>query len=473
MLSNSSLVNELRQNDVLTNNGAVTNSTSLNNILDLFFICGASRTMSEDSIIKMFDAALAENTLLTIKVLFYARDVRSGAGERRFFRICLRHLSNRYNSIYKNVIKYIPEYGRWDDMWCSADLVNTEVFSVIKTGLDEKNGLLAKWLPRKAKTETKKFYFGLLNYLGLSQKDYRKKIVSLSNTVEQQICSNKWEDVEYNKVPSQAFKNYRKAFLKHDQTRFNLFLESVEKGEAKINANAIYPYQLYNAINLNGSDNKSVELQWNNLPNFMENSKERILPMCDVSGSMGSNNGLPMAMSVSLGIYISERNEGIFKNAFMTFTSKPTMQYLTGSLTQRISQIKGPVGYDTNFVKAFEVILEKALEKGLTQGELPTMILAISDMEFNSSEVKGKSVTAFQSIKNRYEEAGFQMPKLVFWNVNGRELNVPVSSNTINTALVSGASPSILKSILNGDDFTPVGIMLTTLNSKRYERIAI
>lgn len=467
MISNSTLVNSCRQEDALTYNGAITNSTSLSAIVDLFFIAGASRRMSEKDVIKMFDAALAENTLLTIKLLFWARDIRGGAGERRFFRICYNYLSLSYKDIFNKIMNYIPEYGRWDDLW-SVSIYDKEMFSLIKKGLDDKNGLLAKWLPRQRKNNSL-FYNKLLRFLELNSKDYRKLIVGLSKTVEQQICSKNWEDVEYSKVPSQSMNKYRTAFYKHDATRFQLFIDSAIKGEVKINSSAIFPYQLYQAI-MKGENEKAVQAQWNSLPNYMEDCKERILPMCDVSGSM---TGLPMDISISLGIYISERNEGIFKNAFITFTSDPTMQYLNGTLIQRIKQLKGPVGYNTNFTKAFDMILSKALQNNLTQEEMPTMILAISDMEFDNASISGKSVTAMDAIKIKYENAGYKMPKLVFWNVNGRIGNVPVNSNYKNVALVSGASPSIVKSVLAGKDFTPTGIMLETLNSKRYENIVL
>jgi hypothetical protein len=330
--------------------------------------------------------------------------------------------------------------------------------------------LMSKWLPRqKMIINGVNFTNHLKKYLGLSSKEYRKLIVSLSNTVEQQLCAKQWENVEYTKVPSQAMNKYRTAFYKHDESRFKMFIDSVSKGEATIKADAIFPYQLYQAINRD-ENKQAIEAQWMSLPNFMQDSKERILPMCDVSGSM---NGLPMDISVSLGIYISERNTGIFKDAFITFTSHPTMQYLTGTFSQRCNQLKGAVGYDTNFVGAFEMILDKAVKNNLSQDEMPTMILVISDMEFNSSHIKGNSVTALNAIRQKYSDAGYVAPKIVFWNVNGRQSNVPTNVTDRNVALVSGASPSIMKSILAGKDFTPMGVMLTTLNSKRYENILV
>jgi hypothetical protein len=330
--------------------------------------------------------------------------------------------------------------------------------------------LMSKWLPRqKMIINGVNFTNHLKKHLGLSSKEYRKLIVSLSKTVEQQICANKWDAIEYPKVPSQAMNKYRTAFYKHDESRFKMFIESVTKGEVAIKADTLFPYQLYQALN-RGENAKAIEAQWMNLPNFMKDSSERILPMCDVSGSM---DGLPMDISVSLGIYISERNTGIFKDAFVTFTSQPTMQYLTGTLSQRCYQIKGPVGYDTNFVGAFEMILDKAVKHNLSPDEMPTMILAISDMEFNSSHIRGTSVTALDAIRAKYQKAGYVAPKIVFWNVNGRQNNVPANVGDKNVALVSGASPSIMKSILSGKDFTPIGVMLETLNSKRYANILL
>ena len=456
---------------VRTANGAITNQSSYNKVLDMFFLCGASRNMSEADIKKVFIEAIAENEELAIKCLFYARDIRGGQGERRFFRICLSYLREFYKHIYKKIVKYVPEYGRWDDLFFTTEHLLANRY-LIKQGLKEKNGLLAKWLPRKGKHARL-----LREYLNLSPDKYRNKIVSLSNTVEQKMCSKTWSTIQYPTVPSVAMNKYRNAFLRNDTNRFKAYIESVTKGKKKINASAIYPHTLVQAM-YKGGDKKGIEAQWNALPDYMAGSNDRILPVCDTSYSM---NGLPMDVAIALGVYISERNQGLFNNAFMTFSAQPEMHYIDGSLYDRLNSIKNAnAGYNTNLVATFNLLLSKAVQNNIKQYEMPNKILIISDMEFDGTGsgvfheagIKQKQSwnefeTNYDSIVNKYKKAGYEMPTLIFWNVNGRVDNVPATKFD-RVGLVSGFSPSILKSILGGSIYNPVQLMLKTLNSNRY-----
>jgi len=461
MESRSNLVNLVRQEDALTNNGMLTNSTSLNSNVDLFFLAGATRNMSEKDIEHLFQKAIVENPLVALKTLFWARDVRGGAGERRFFRVCFKFLNKNYLEYVEKNAKSVPEYGRWDDIF---ELDESIVLPLIKEGLDAKNSLLAKWLPRQGDFANK-----VRKYLELSPKEYRKLIVGLSNTVEQQMCAKEWEGINYSHVPSVAMNKYRKAFLKNDANRFNEFITLVHEGEEKINASVLFPHQLYQAYN-RSEDKKAVEAQWINLPNFMVDSNERIITVCDVSGSM---NGLPMDVSVSLGVYISERNNSIFKDAFITFSSRPEMQYLKGSLYERLNQLRrADWGASTNLEGVYNLILNKAVEHSLPESEMPTKILIISDMEFNSC-VQNGSDSAIKMIDRMYYSHGYKMPQIIFWNVNGRIGNVPANFKQKDVGLVSGFSPSILKSILQGDVDTLQTLMLRTVMSERYEQITV
>jgi len=331
------------------------------------------------------------------------------------------------------------------------------------------NALLAKWLPRKGEFANK-----VRKYMGLTPKGYRKMLVGLSNTVEQKMSSKEFGAIEYDKIPSLAMNKYRKAFFRNDENRFKEFLGDVVKGEKKINASTLTPLDLYIACQ-RGEDKRAVEVQWNALPNYMKDSKERVLPMCDVSESM--QRDLAMAASVSLGIYISERNEGIFKNAFMTFTSEPTLQYLTGSFYERIKQIKGPRGYNTDLMKAFEYLLSTASKHNLPESEMPTKILIISDMEFDgfdgNSSIRKVDDTAYEAIVKKYKNAGYKLPQIVFWNVRGREENNPVLASMKGVGLVSGFNPSKMTSILSGQIQTPEDLMMKIVHSERYQLIKI
>lgn len=459
MTTKSALVKATKTKDTVTDNGAVTNSTSLNSVLDLFFIAGASRTMDEKSIVAMLSRSWAEDKALTLKIIFWAGDVREGQGERRFFRIATSWLEkNHEKSLVKN-LKYIPEYTRWDNLF---HLETEKALELISDALKEKNGLCAKWLPRKQQYNN--FAKKYRDYAELSPSAYRKLIVKLSDTVEQKMCAKQWKKINYSHVPSVAFNNYRNAFKKNDTERFDKFLVKVEKGEATIKAGAIYPYTIYNSYQ-NGGDIKSINLQWQALPDYMEGSKERILPICDVSGSM---QGLPMSISVSLGIYLSERNKGIFENAFVTFSGKPTMQYLEGTLTERMDQLERAAwDMNTNLNAVFTLLLKRAIEEKVKKSEMPTKLLIISDMEFDQCA----SLTNYENISQKYAESGYTIPDIIFWNVNGREGNVPATAKKKGVALVSGASPSIVTSVLGGRITTPTQIMLDTLEKERYKVI--
>lgn len=335
--------------------------------------------------------------------------------------------------------------------------------------------LCAKWMPRPnvKNLEERKIASAIRKHLGLSPKDYRKLLVELSNTVEQLMCAKKWDAIDYAKLPSKAMSDLMKAFSKNDCERFGAYLNSLEKGETKINAGAVYPYDIIK--NLRHGSDRGANAQWNALPNYMEGNEELVLPMVDVSGSMtcsaGSSQSITcMDVAISLGLYISERNEGPFKDAFITFTSEPTLQYLKGSLSERMRQITGPVGYDTNFEKAFNMLLSKAIAGNVPQSEMPTMILVLSDMEFNSVG----NMTAQEMIEARYKQAGYRIPNLVYWNLNSRnDSNKPVSFDKNGTCLVSGFSPSILKNLLAGKEMTPLSMMLSVIESERYAEVTV
>lgn len=475
--NSSALVDAMRAKKTIarTKNGAVTNATSLNSVLDMFFLAGASRNMSERDIINLFVKAYGHDKSLALKCLFWARDVRGGAGERRFFQIIWNYLLKTYPKDVQHLIPLVPEFGRWDDLFNNRETLHYAI-PTIQVGLAQRNGLLAKWLPRKGLIAAQ-----LRDGLRMSPRTYRKTIVGLSNTVEQKMCKNEWQLIEYPSVPSVAINKYRAAFYRNDEKRFTDYIESVKKGEKSINAGAIFPHTLVRAM-YNGGDREAIEAQWNALPNYMEGSTDRVLPVCDVSGSMSFGDGIPMDVSLALGVYISERNEGPFKDAFMTFSAKPELHVTKGTLFQRLSQIRtANAGYNTNLIATFELILQTAITNKIPQSQMPTKVLVISDMEFDGSSAYNsglqkassqKFLSNYDIIESHYRRAGYAMPSLVFWNVNGRQENVPAVANN-KVGLVSGFSPAILKSILAGEIYSPIDLMLRTIESDRYANIGL
>lgn len=325
-------------------------------------------------------------------------------------------------------------------------------------------GLASKWMPRKGPIAK-----SLREYMNESPKGYRKLIVGLTTVVEQLMCSKQWDKIVYDHIPSVAAARYQKAFNKHDAERYAAYKSALTTGEAKINAQAVYPYDVIKSINHGDSD---VALaQWAVLPNYLGDDK--ILPMVDVSGSMdcavgGNPNLTCMDVAVSLGLYIADKQQGAFKDMWLTFSENSHLEVLRGNLLNNMRKMRHDhVGYSTSIESAFRSVLTTAKNANVPAEEMPKYLLILSDMEFNPAAF-GANIKAIDMVRQQYEAAGYALPKIVWWNLNARQGNVPVRFDEQGTALVSGFSPAILKNILAAKNFTPVDIMMDTLDSERY-----
>lgn len=472
-MNNSQMETVENQNVTLTDNGMITNPTSLNKCVDLFFSIGSMRGKSKDKVVNLFNEAYNENPLVASKILFWVRDVRSGAGERQTFRDVISYLTTNSPQTVRKNIGLIPEFGRWDDVLVLFGTeLEDDMFSLIKTALSNGDGLCAKWMPRKGIVANK-----LRKLFRTTPKQYRKMLVGLTNVVESKMCAKDWENIDYSKLPSLASSRYQKSFNKNDNERYNEYKKSLQDGTAKVNAGAVYPYDIVKSINM-GGDKIVSEKQWESLPNWMEGSVERILPVVDVSGSMcvevGGNPNLScMDVALSLGMYISERNEGSFKDAFITFSSNPQLQYLTGNLSERLNQLRrADWGMSTDLEAVFNLILHQAKMNNVPESNMPTKILILSDMQFNQA-TRRDSLGAQSMIESMYEELGYTKPDIIYWNLNAKGGNFPVEFDKNGTALVSGFSPSILKSLLGGKNMTPKSIMMDTVNDDRYSVVTV
>lgn len=453
-MSQYKFVQAMQKKDSRTENGMLAHSTTSNACVDLFFQIGAMRDWNKQQKQNAFIKAYAENPTVAIKILFYSRDIRGGQGERQTFRDIFECVPENYKYMH-----HIPEYGRWDD------LLHTFGDEIIIKGLNEGNKLCAKWMPRQGPIAKR-----LADKMGLSARNWRKLLVSLTNVVEQKMCAGEWKDIDYSHTPSQAARIYRNAFKRHDTDGYTAYLKDVEDGKKKINAGALAPHDLVRGYLYQGyyaEQDNTLEAQWKALPNYITGTN-KLLPICDVSGSM---DGTPMEVSIALGIYISERNEGVFKDAFITFSSKPTLEVLKGNLFQRVSQLsKADWEMSTNLEAVFALVLKKAKEATLKEKDMPETLLILSDMQFNQATKSDK--TAMGMLKKQYKDAGYKLPHIVFWNLRAVDKSFPVQ-NKDGVAMVSGFSPSIMKNILQGKDFSPEGIMLDTVMSERYAPITL
>lgn len=478
----------------LTENGAFAYGTTKNPVLDLFAQIGSLRPRSEAEIIIKIADAMAVDPVLTTKMVFHAGNVRGGLGERRTFRIAIKYLAKSYPHIMKANAHLIPHFNRWDSIFALVDTpcenemwdiikeqLSVDMDSVIKSKVSAKPigiSLLAKWMPTETahKRETRELAKKAMRKLGITPRQYRKVLSALRkhlNIVEGLMSANAWDKVEYPAVPSYAMKNYRKAFARHDADGFAQYTESLKKGEKKINASTLYPYDLVHQYwgKWNSSVDDIVEAQWKALPNYVE-GENNVLVMADVSGSMTWGNGRPIETSVGLATYFAQHATSDYHNLYMTFTDHPHFVSLDGceTLCSAVHKVASTnVGYSTNLSAAFEYILNHAITNNIKPEDMPKALIVVSDMEIDPY-FRGRGLDFVQRQKVKFAQYGYQLPKLVLWNVEAR--NDTFLSQSDEVVLVSGQSASVFKQLcgdLNG--VTAWDIMLKTLNDPMYDCI--
>ena len=488
------MLNLLKQeaNYTLTENMAVTHTSSLSDCVDLFATIGALRNASDGEVTKRFMRAFAENPDIAVKTLFFARDIRGGLGERKVFRTILEYMTKHApDSVIKNIWA-VPEFGRYDDLLVLLDSsVKQEVIDHIKTqieadikavDIDESVSLLAKWLPSVNASNKKTIKYGKLiaKAIGKTDAEYRrvlsklrKRIAIIENNLREKDYS-----FDYSKQPSRAMLKYRKAFYRNDNERYTGFLNRVEKGEEKLNTGTLFPYDIINPIfnhhygknSITLEERKSMDVTWKALEDFTNG--ENALVVVDGSGSMyGMGNPVPATVALSLGIYFAERNTGKFANHFITFSEKPQLVEIKGN--DIYEKVKYSASYNeianTDIEKVFNLILSAAAKNKLPQSELPATIYVISDMEFDHC-AENAGETNFENAKKSFEKHGYKLPTVVFWNVQSRNTQQPVTMNEQGVVLVSGCSPRIFNMVTSGN-FSPYTFMLETLGAERYNEI--
>lgn len=482
-----------------TENGALGHTSTGHALLDMNFRVTSYRNLSDEKIFSDFMDAFNEDSMLALRWLFYARDVRGGLGERRLFRVILSKMAGRDPALVAKVLKLVAVFGRWDDLLSVMDTeLKMYVLALIADQINEdianaKNGksisLLAKWMPsiNGSNDERRKIAYEIARVFGLSPKAYRKTISALRkylDLVEIKMSAREWAGIDYAKVPSRANLIYNKAFFAHDTTRREAFITRVENGEEQIHSATNFPHDIvvkYTANDLR-SDDRTLEVLWKALPNY-GSGMESTLVVADGSGSMTSliANTKISALDVAnaIAIYFAERCTGEFKNTYITFSGRPQLVKLgEGSLRSKILTARNHNEVaNTNIEATFDLILTTALKNKMAQKDLPSTVLIISDMEFDSAAgsynyISGRysraDKTLFASIAEKFAIAGYKMPKLAFWNVMSRTMTIPVVENDNGVALVSGFSPAAIKMVLSGK-LNPYDALVDILKSERYD----
>lgn len=471
-----------------TINGAIAYDTTQNSLLDFFAEVGALRNSDDNKIIQLFEKSCCENLLLTLKCLFYARDIRGGLGERRVFRVLIKHLANTRPNLMKSNLNLVYEYGRYDDLLILLETeLKNDVISLFKAQLNEDlnakhPSLLAKWMPScdTSSSKTRKYAYCIRESLGMTEKEYRKMLSGLREKIkvtERLISQNRWEELDLEKLTANNYLKYQGAFERHITQKWDNYINRVQDGTSTVKSATLYPYNIINKVQ-DADDKNSVlcDEMWKSLPDYTDGQFENALCMVDVSGSMAVNvSGSITAMDVaiSLGLYVSERVQGIFKNHFLTFSSNPAIVKITGSnLKEKVRNMsKADWCMSTDLNKAFELILDTAITNNTPQEEMPKKLIVISDMQFDNAIGYGRKKTLYKSMKEKFEEHGYEMPTIVFWNVDSKKTAFQVSESDKNVLLCSGCSPVILKGVLKYNN--PMELLLETLNNPRYDLVKL
>jgi len=480
----------------LTENMANALGKTGSSMLDLFGVVGAMRSRPKD-VVGLFEKAFAEDKLLATKLSFYARNVRGGLMERDVPKEMWNWLAVNEPEILMKNMEFIPEFGRWDDlyvlvgtpcedsMWEFVNETFNRDIEAMRKG--EKVTLLAKWLKSVNTSSAESRRLGRLTAkkLSLSQRDYRKTLALLRKYIdvtEIKMSAGEWNEINYEAVPSKAMANNRKAFSRHDGDRFGEFIGAVQKGEAKIHSGTLYPYDIFEKMGLTygygwgesdggmrfNSWDAVLEEQWKALPNYVDDG-ENILVVADTSGSM---SGRPMCTSVGLAVYFAERNSGQFHNKFITFSSRPSFVTITGStLAEKVKNVPSIVD-NTNLQAVFELVLDTAVRNSVPQEDMPRAIVIISDMEIDSAD-NSRGQTFHSAMSDKFKNAGYELPNMVYWNVASRHDVFHASADEHGVQLASGQSPSVFKGIVKGIGMTPYDAMVEVLNDPQYDCIKI
>lgn len=509
-----STINQGQWNESVTENGALGFRTSGKELVDINFNVASMRNWDVNQIIDKWEKTFFEDKLLAVTWLFFASDVRGGLGERRLFRIIYTWLCNNQTDIALAVAKLVPEYSRWDNLVYMIDTkIERDVIQIIENQLnqdmvdmqDKKSiSLLAKWMPSivASSPNTKRLGRKISKSLGCTEREYRKMLSAMRaylDVLEVKASANRWNEVDYNKVPSKANLKYKDAFMKHDEDRRLSYLESLKKGEAKINAGVLFPHDVVAKYFNNagwytrlGDYDETVEQLWKNLPDYVNGAGNTIV-VADGSGSMTtqvSPGVSALCVADALAIYFAEHSTGEFKDKYITFSENPQIVDFGQARSLRdkigIACSNNEVA-NTNIEAVFQLILDTAIRKHLDQRELPQNILIISDMEFDScarfgryslnSRIshfnRGYSIDRkdqkklFEMIALEYAKHGYKLPRLAFWNVNSRTGTIPVIENDLGVALVSGFSSTIAKMVLSNKT-DPFEVVVEQLMAERY-----
>jgi len=499
----NTFMNEMKNdaNYKFTENGGVALSSTLRKVYDMFAFGGAYRTRSDADCVLLFKEAYEEDPTLALKCLFYLGDCRGGQGERRFFRVCFNWLAKTMPATAKRLISFIPEYRRWDDIFysCIGTPVEKDALILIKKQLNldiecKTPSLLGKWMPSEnaSSKETKRLGGIVREYLGLTHKEYRQVLSELRsriNIVERLMSENRWDEIEFDKIPSKAGLIYKNAFARRDliAKKYEAFAKDTS---TTVNADTLYPYEIVakaikvsrfyiNFADLSDTDRAIIEKYWNNQKDYFNGKQSNMICVVDTSGSMrGVGASAPINIAISLGMYAAERAGGPFKNHYISFSSRPQLIEIRGNdFVDKVERIyRTNLCENTNLTATFNMLLDIADRPDVREEDIPERIVVISDMEIDAMSDWGRGMwgdynrpveTEMEKVRRKWAEHGHKLPSLVYWNVDARQNTILDAGEGV--TYVSGASPVIFEQVISGK--TGWELCLEKLNSERYAEI--
>ena len=485
-------------NYTLTENGAVTHKSTMDGLMDLFAMGAAYRSRTDEDVIMLFKDAFDADPVYALKCLFYIRDVRGGQGERRFFRVATKWLASYNTDAMQRNLIHVPEFGRWDDLFVFIGTpLETQALNIVKhqLALDvqcKTPSLLGKWMPSEntSSAKTRKTAAKVRAFMGMTPKQYRKTLSVLRariNVLERLMSEGRWDEIEFDKIPSKAGLKYKNAFARHDIERMKrnpevkTYADFAKDTTTKVNAKDLYPYEVVDKAtrcfhaSMDNTDRLMVNKFWDNLADYFNGKSLNALAVVDTSGSMTWSGGAakPINVAISLGMYCAERAKGPFAGHYVSFASRPQLIEVKGvDFVDKVRRIYDANLCDnTNIEATFDMLLTTALQNGCSQSDLPENIIVISDMEFDAargyySRGNNNVKTLMESIREKWARHGYRMPHLIYWNVDARQNNIPEDIGVGNISYVSGMSPSIFEQIMSGK--TGYDLMMEKLNSERY-----
>ena len=490
-----------------TENGGLAHKSTCDALYDLFALGGAYRKRSDEDCVFLFMKAFEENPTYAMKCLFYLRDILQGQGERRFFRVCIKWAADNHTVAMKRNLKYIPEFGRWDDLYT---FVGTALekdmwdFMGEQFTLDIQSrtpSLLGKWLKSEntSSAESRALGANTRKAFGLTPREYRKSLALLRrriNVLERLMSERRWDEIEFDKIPSKAGLIYKNAFARHDIERMKAkvevqsYADFAKDKNAKVNAKALYPYEvvekaikaLYGShywswrdnLSLDDTDRLMVNKYWDNLAEYMNKLDMNALCVVDTSGSM---HGTPINIAISLGMIAADKAKGPFHGRYISFSSRPQLIKVEGvDFVDKVKRIyQTNLCENTNLEATFDMLLNVAQKNHMKQKDLPKSIIVISDMEIDSAygmyswrddhdAARAKNRTMMENMRRKWKRAGYDLPKMVYWNVDAR--HDTFLDDGPDVTYVSGASAILFEQVARG--VTAQDLMFEKLDSKRY-----